>query len=310
MNYVEPKETILTVTHNGTTYTKKMFTPATLITNVTDEAHSNWSTSAVAVGDYRIVPELKTIYRATSAHSDRFPPAYPADWVDWGQINSYRCFTSDENIGSKTIGTNIVMEFNMSRLDTIGLVDITFTSVLVEYINNDTLVVVSSETLLGRDIGCLDFATYFYTDYKQKSALIIDSLEWLPNAKLRLTFSGYAEIGSIVHGLMQNFGITLMGTSLSLESNSKISVNEINGFRTVLRYGSINVLDARAVFDADDYDDVAVRAGDLIDKNILWIPTIEDKFSSMITIGYIESFPMPLDNASKVFSNIKIVGVR
>lgn len=311
MNYVEPKSSVLSVTYDNVTYTKNIFTIPTSISGVTDEAHSNWAVgTAYTVGQFCIIPELKTIYRCTQAHTGKFPPAFLLDyWVDWGQINSYRAFTSDENIGAKTTGTDSVFEFDFSRCDTFGAVDIDFISCLLELIDDDTTTVVYSETIIGKDIGCLDFATYFYTDYIPKKAIIADGLEWLPNSTLRLSFDGAMSVGSFVYGNSENLGVTLRGSSLTIESTSKININEFTGFRTVVRYGHVNVLDASVAFDDADFSIVAEKVSNIVDKNILWIPTTNDRYSAMITIGYIENFPIPSDNPTKIQTQIRIVGV-
>lgn len=310
MNFVNPNQTTLSIVNNGITYSAHYFKPATLITGVTDEAHGNWAVgTAYSVGTFVIVPELKKMYRCAVANTGVFPPSDTSKWSDYGSINSYRMFQADDGIGSKTTGTNAVIELDFSRSDTFGLVDCKFLSVLVELIDNDTLTTVYSHTYSGRDIGALDFGTYFYTDYTDLPSLIVNNLEWLPNSKLRLTFSGDVSIGSLVYGNEENVGFTLLGTALTIETNSKISTSAITGFRSVIRYGSVNILDAKIAFDATDFTVMAEKIAPIIDRNVLWIPTNLDKYASMITIGYIERMPIPVDNNTVIFSDIRIIGV-
>lgn len=313
-SFVDPNQTTLSVTHAGVTYTKKYFKPAVSITGVTDEAHADYNPATLyAEGAYCIVPELKTIYRAKGASqgsvSDNFPPAYPNLWTDFGPINSYRMFASDENIGSTTTGTDAVIELDFKRSNTFAMVGTEFISVLVEQIDNGTATTIHTETIDGKDIGCLSFSQYFYGRKKPRKRVIRTGLKWLPNSTLRLTFSGAVSIGALVYGKREDLAITLMGTGLNPEANSKITNSPITGFRTVLRYGVLRVIDARVAFDIDDYSYTAERAIEIMDKNMLWIPTTQDKFLSMITIGYIERFPMKVDNMKKVITETTIVGV-
>lgn len=313
-SYVDMIQTTLSIEHAGVTYTKKYYKPAVSITGVVDETHPNYDPAAAYVeGEYCIVPELKTIYRAKGASngsvSDNFPPAYPNLWTDFGPINSFRMFASDENIGSTTTGTDMVIELDFKRSNTFAIVGTEFISVLVEQIDNGTATTIHTETISGKDIGCKSFSQYFYGRKKPRKRVIRTGLKWLPNSTLRLTFSGAASIGALVYGKREDIAITLTGTKLTPESNSKIITNAITGFRTVQRFGVLRILDARVAFDVDNYSVTAEDMIEIMDKNILWIPTTQDKFSSMITIGYIERFPMPVDNMAKVVTETTIVGV-
>jgi len=313
-SFVELDQVALSVTHNDAVYTKKYFKPAISITGVTDESHANYDINTAYVeGGYCIVPELKTIYRAKGpsqgSASDNFPPAYPNLWTDFGPVNSYRMFASDENIGSKTTGTDMVVELDFKRSNTFALVDTEFISVTVEHIDANTTEVIHTETISGKDIGCLSLSQYYYGRKKPRKRVIRTGLKWLPRSTLRLTFSGAASIGAMVYGKREDIAITLMGTKLTPESNSKISTNAITGFRSVIRYGVLRVLDAKIAFDTKDYSVTAERLVEIMDKNMLWIPTTKDRFSAMITIGYIERCPLPVDNMDKVLTEITIIGV-
>jgi len=128
MNYVNPNTQQLSVTYDSITYYANYYKPATLLTGVVDEAYSNWAAGTTyAVGDFAIIPELKRIYRSASENTGKFPAIENSiDWVFWATLNSYNMFASDINIGSKTNGTNKVMEFDFSRSDTIAGLDLDF----------------------------------------------------------------------------------------------------------------------------------------------------------------------------------------
>lgn len=309
-SFVEPEQIVLSGFHDDVTYTKKYFKPAVSMTGVVDEAHTNYDpATAYTTGQYCIVPELKTIYRAKSQSTGSYPPAYPDLWTDFGPVNSYRMFATDENIGSKTTGSDAVIEFDFKRSNTFAMVDTEFISVTVEHIDTATATVIHTEVISGKDIGCLSFSQYFYGKKKPRKRVIRTGLKWLPASTLRLTFTGALSIGAFVYGKREDIALTLMGTKLTPESNSKISTNPITGFRSVQRYGVVRILDARIAFDVEDYSNTAERLIEIFDKNVLWIPTTQDKFSSMITIGYIDRCPLPVENMVKVVTETTVVGV-
>ncbi|BAF69591.1 DUF2460 domain-containing protein [Nitratiruptor sp. SB155-2] len=385
MRYVQPRTTTLSVTDNGYTYTKTVYEAPTTISGVTDETYPNYDPGATYnLGEYVIVPELKTIYRCTDSNvTGVFPPSDQSKWIDWGFVNSYKMLSTDEQIGAQTVGTNIVLEMPFSRCDTVGLVNIHFAQLLLELIDNDknpitgesvgtgdgaattfqlanTNIVKDSETIYvdsvaqtrdtdytidnasgqitfttapadgaaitadyqfadevrvvsGRDIGCISFSEYFYDEIKEKSRVIATDIKWLPNATLRLTFDGGTEgvvkIGSIVIGSARELGLTLYGTELSFEDKSKIQNDEFTNTRKVIRYGHVRVLKAKVVFDVPDFNVVAQKVGEIVGKNVLFIPDETDRFSEMTNIAYIEDFSMPIDNPVKFETTTTIVGV-
>jgi len=313
MNCVVPITTTLSVTYDGITYAKEYYKSHTLLTGVVDENYPNWSTSTTyGLGDYVIVPELKRIYRsAIVGNIGSFPLAsLDTNWIDYGPVNSFRMFSNDDFIGSKTTGTDIVMELDFSQRDTIALIDVDFLTVKIELINTDTSLVVSTKDILGKDIGCFNYADYFYsTDIKYIKRVIVNDLEWLPSSKLKITFTGNVSMSSVVYGTQQELGATLVGGRLRFEDNSKIKVDEISGFRSVIRYGNLRVLDCEVVFDTDDFNTKSQMIQNIIGKNILWIPSKKDRFSESISIGYIEDFELPMENMTKTQTQTRIIGV-
>ena len=310
MNYVEPLEGTLTHVYDGVEYKASYYKPATLITGATDESYTIWDgVVTFNTGEYTIVDELKTIYRSAIDTNSSYPPANPDTWVNYGSVNSFAMFASDENIGSATTGVDIVMEFDFSKSDTFAMVDCEFVSVVAEQLD-ELGNVISTETISGSDYGATTYGEYYYADKENKTRLIKTGLEWLPSSKLRLTFAGAVVIGTFVYGLEKDMGMTLFGTSMEIDTSSKFEINKFTGFRKIIRKGVVRVLDVKLIFETDDFNRLASIANNIIDKNILWIPTQLDKFSELIDIGYIEKFKIPIDNPTMIETHSTIVGVR
>lgn len=312
MNLVKPLVENKEVTYDDITYKAEFYKTAVNISGVIDEPHPNWEENPAtpyATGDYVIIPELKKIYRSAMNDNDTYPLASPDKWVDYGIVNSYKMFAADQFLGSQTSGSDMVLEFDFSQCDTIAAVNIEFISANIELINDDTSEIVFSQTIHGSDIGCLTYGEYFYTKAKIRKRIVMTDLEWLPNSTLRITFAGDATIGTVVYGNQEEMGVTLVGSRLRFEDRSKIQVDEISGYRNVIRYGSVRILDCSVMFDTDEFNTLSQNAEDILSKNILFIPTDKDKFSESITIGYIENFEVPMENATKTETNTTIIGV-
>lgn len=359
MNYVAPLEATLSETYDDVEYSINYYKIPTNTTNISDEAYSNWNVvTTYSIGDYVIVPALKKIYRATTAHAGSYPPANPDKWTDYGIVNSYAMFASDKNIGSSTTSTDATIELDFSLADTLAFVDIDFTSMNIilfdsENIsyqgaynagttyNTDDAVLYNSllyvslidsntgnqpdisasewtlrndltyynENIVGSDFGVLDFGDYFYKDAEPLNRFVVEELEWLPNSILVIELSGASSIGTLAYGSAESLGVTIKGTSLKHESTSKFQTNEFTGFRDVIRYGKIRVLDVNVIFDTADFNIISKKVSSIMDKNVIWIPSSLDRFTDLITIGYIENFTIPLDAMDKINTKSKIIGV-
>lgn len=310
MNYVDLKKETLSVTYNNVTYSKEFYAPAISVTGVVDETHPAWnSTADYVVDDYVIVPELKSIYRCSVNNTGKFPVGNLNSWTFWGYLNSVNMFACDENIGAKTIGVDVIVTLPFSQSNTLGIVDTDFSFVNIKQINNDTSEEVVNFTTSSRDISCGSFAEYSYKPVDHKRKVIVDNLKWLPNSNLVITFIGSCEIGTIGGGLIQDLGMTMLGTSLEWETKSKIKVDEFTNFRTVLRYGKVRVLTVQLIFNIDEFNRTANKIDTILDKNILFVPTNQDKFSELITIAYMEKFKIPLDNPHTIQTTTTLIGV-
>ena len=360
MNYVSPLTSNLSTTYNDITYTVDYYRSAITITGVTDEPYSEWADGTTYdTGDYVKIDDLKKIYRsAADSNTGIYPLSDTTKWIDYGSLNSYNMFASDENIGAQTTGTDVLLEFDFNSSDSMAWIDIDFISAEVtlfdasvypyqsdydagtSYSENQAVYydgsiyisladsnlgntpdtnptewaintddVYLNEEIQGTDFGCFTFAEYFYDDVTVKNRVITNGLEWLPSGVMRIKFNGAVSIGTIVYGSEKTLGCSLVGSSLKYEDRSKITENSYTGFRTVVRYGKIRVLDCSVIFDTDEFNLQSQKIEEIISKNILWIPTDNDKFSESISIGYIEDFTIPMEDAEKTQTTTTIIGV-
>ncbi|BCD61754.1 hypothetical protein NrS5_50 [Nitratiruptor phage NrS-5] len=171
--------------------------------------------------------------------------------------------------------------------------------------------------ITGRDYGATSFYEYFYSAWADKTRLIIndftrlivDGLVWTPNSTLRLTFTGDVEIGAFVMGLQEDLGATLYGSSMQIQDKSKVMIDEFTGARKIVRYGKVRVLKALVYNDMGDFSEVARKINAITGKNVLWIPSEEDRFAEMSNIAYISDADLPIDNPKALKASMNLIGV-
>ena len=309
MKFVSPLTEVVSEEYDGITYSFKYYKSPTSVSGIDDEAYDVWDgTIEKDTGEFIIVGPLKRIYKSAIDANSSYPPANLDTWVDWGTTNSNRMFALDEQIGEASVGTDAELVFDFSKSDTLAGIGLQFQTARIVHRDADDNIIFDEE-VDGKDIGCLSFSEYFYTDAKIKNRIVMSDFEWLPTSTMTITFTGDVTIETLVYGISEELGITLRGTSLSLESESRIKTDEFTGFREVLRFGKVRILDVRLEFNTSEFDTIAAVANRVIDKNILWIPDSGDKFTELITLGYIEDFKIPIENMEKINTSSRIIGV-
>lgn len=173
----------------------------------------------------------------------------------------------------------------------------------------DTANVYFNENILVADIGCSTYGEYFYAPAKKITRKTITNLEWLPSSVLRADFTDSWSVGTICYNTLEDLGCTLEESQVRYQSNSKIATNEITGFRSVLRLGKVRLIDCNVIIDSELFGNTLQKADSLIDKNIIWIPSTQDKFTEADSIGYIEEMDIPMNRDTKFKSKLRIVGV-
>jgi len=310
------KKETLSVVKDGITYTKTFYKMGT-VTGVTNESHPNYTDAATfGLGDYCIVPELKSIYKSTiPSNSGNFPSASEtfaeADkkWSFYSYMNEANMCGIDEAIGSKTTGENIVINTDFSRCNTFALINTDFSSVHIAQIDNSDDSIINEIDVYGTYVPALTWSDWFFNGIKKRRKVVNINFDWHSNCRLEVTFSGTVSIETFGFGMKQDLFITLYGTSLEFESKSIVRVSDISQFRTVKRYGRLRVLTARVIFNMDDFNFIAQKIDEIVDRYILFIPTTLDKVSELIDIGYIERIPIPLDTPTVNETEITIIGV-
>ncbi len=306
MKYAKP----LTTTLTDGTYTKTIYKEFTSIANVASDGYNNYDSSATYnTGDYVIVPALQTIYKCAADNtSGVYPPDDTTKWVEWSKTNAYKMLGNDEDIGDKTTGADIVATFDFAGCDVVGILGCSFDSLTIEQKDNNGNILVS-KTLSGSDIGCTDFAGYFYNDAGVIDKVIFTETQWATST-ITLTFSGHTEIETVVVGKTKDLGVLLFGADLTINDNSKIKIDDFTGFRQVLRYGHTIELKGNVVYQNTEFNLSVQKILDIVGKNVLFIPTDLDKYGEMNNIAYIESFSAPINNPQITSSPITLIGVK
>lgn len=310
MKFVKPATEVRTLAVDDVTYAIEYMNLPITMQNVIDESYQEWASGTTYnTGDFVKIGALGRVYRCAADGTVGIHPLTDETvWVDYGVLNSLKAFAYDEFVNAATTGTDMVFEIDFSICDTVAVISNEFQTCTIEVID-DLGTVVSSASVDGWDIGALSFADYYYTQKRQNRRFIHQIDELIPGATVRLTFAGYADIIAVVVGQARDMGCTLMGVATAYKSTSKVRVSEYTNYRSIIRYGNVREITAQTLFHASEYAVMVHIAEDIIDRNIIFIPTDQDRFLEMVTFGYIDGMTIPIDTLSKNKTSTKIISI-
>ena len=313
MNFVNPITTQISTTYNGSVYTKSYYGDL-ISTTLTDGTYTEWSAVAFSKDQYVMVTPLKRIYRASrDTLASEYPPANPSAWTDYGALNSYTCL--DDMLQSQSESTsNFSMVFQFNKCNTLSILNIDNieTIQIIQY-DNLSSTETYNQTINLRTYGATSLYEYWYSPIYLLNQLLVKDLNWSPDSTLTLNFTVTSletgKVGAIVYGLMEEIGLSLMGSTVGFEDYSTYSVDTY-GNTSFVKRGYANVIKANVLIDTKRVDDTMKKLVSLRGKVSLLIGDESDNgFNSMTTLGHIEKVTIPIDNPSKSQFPITIVGV-
>ncbi len=308
MRFYIPLEETFSTTDNNKTYTTKYYQTHKSITGVTNTIPPDYDSSkSYSIGEKAYIPELKRVYMSLENNNQgNFPPS-EVKWKDWGSINEYKMFNLDEFIGECTTGTNVEITFDNNKFNYISLLNIEFEHLTVTQTDNNNVVILQKE-YDGSIISASNWSDYWYF-YKTKINTIQIPVKFRLNGEVKLNFTGNVKIGSLVMGQLEELGCALFGTAIHYKSESDIEIDPITKTRKVNRYGSVKILNVKVAYKKNEFKKLNNNAINMIDRNIVFIPSDDDLFSPLITLGYFDNLLIPIENPTSYETETNIIGV-
>lgn len=202
----------------------------------------------------------------------------------------------------------IDIQFNIDRYDTIALLNIEATDVMVEIrdISTDEIIYTKNVELTYRNV--YSYTQFFFAPFiYQKRAYI--NIPFFLGARARILLtnpSKTAKVGRLVAGQSINLGITLFGMSSELTTITNQVVTE---FGTVIEEAedTYYVHNFNIIINSGMTEYIKDLRRELSFVPILFVGDEEDnsKYQNLLSFGYWENATIPLDNAVK--SNMTLI---
>lgn len=229
-------------------------------------------------------------------------------WTDYGAINSHAF--RDRYVSTQTEKTgNMTIELSFHKCNTVALLNLEATSVVVELYDADDLLIYSKVLNMAvRDVS--SWSDYFFEDLEYKTSMVLFDLPLVLNARLKLTLVGdITKVGVAIVGKSKDSGVTLYGSSSGNISFSKKDRDETG--ETYLKKGEISkIMNLNVGVYTEQIPIIQKRLESIDGKPVLFVgDTSEQSLENFLVFGFLRDFDISVESCKFNTTYIEIEGL-
>jgi len=240
------------------------------------------------------------------------PDISPTEWLFIGATNRYKAFDKRlSDVVSQAESITYTINHNGEFVSAVAFFGLKGSTLLVEVNDPDDGLAFSQSYVLLDDTGVIDWSTYFFSPIGvQRQEVLEVALPPYLNASTTVTITnagGIAQVGQIVLGRLFDLGVTVYGTSISIEDYSR---KERDAFGNA-------IIVERAFAQLVDYDvrirtEVARRTQNTFAQYrttpIVWVGDEKEELGTIV-YGYYRRFDITLSSPLISDATIEVEGL-
>lgn len=290
-----------------------IITPAMLTAcNVPETDYTTWASGTAYVVGNRCISSHK-IYECLAGNTNYLPESNtigtPPKWLDMGYDNRWKMF--DAVVGSQTSqATSITMTVAPGLIDSIALLDLDATEIIVT-MTDPTAGVVYTETvnLITKSV-IVDGYTYFFEPIITDDAVVLLGIPPYSATSIAITInnpSGTAKVGTVIFGAQKYLGGTQYSPTVGIVDYSTKTL-DIFGNYSVLERAYSKRMSCELFLENTMVDDLQRSLASYRATPLVWVG-VDDGFSSMIIYGFFKSFEIVIAYPTKSTCHLDIEGL-
>jgi len=253
-------------------------------------------------GNHNIYERLVAGATPTAPESDA------TNWLLVGKTNRWQVF--DKKVGSQSVrADSINFVLTPGRVDSICLLNISASTVLVEMTDPSEGLVYSHSVELISTAGIVDAYTYCFEEIVLKTDFVLTDLPPYVLASISITLSTPgAEVlcGEVVVGLQKILGLTQYSPSMGITDYSRKAV-DIFGNYSVLERGFSKRMACDVLVETAVMDEVHKQLSVYRATPVVWVGS--ELYTSMLIYGFYKSFNMVLPGCQHAKCALEIEGL-
>ena len=276
--------------------------------NAPVENYPTWDSSTTYNKDDKVI--WKNHIWISLIDNNSSEPGTDVNWFDEGTTNPYRCL--DKYINTQTSmndGTSLIMEFDVTNINAVVLLNLEALKVLVSVYDSDGNLI----TTIEKDVltGITNWEDYFFGVYDYVNKLIVETPQ-LFKGRIKVEIQGTdktpAKVGVVLIGYLEDLGITLQGVRSSIDDYSKKQVD--NNGNVYLQEGNYaDRFEGKVLVDLKDFNKIKQKLTSLRGQAYYYTATEEDICRELDVYGFYENFEIDINNPVKAECSLTIRGL-
>lgn len=230
------------------------------------------------------------------------------EWFREGPSNRWAMFDNSVSTQS-TSPTDLIVEVNAGVVTGgLGLLNISGSKLIVEMTDPVDGLVYHKEIVLESSI-VLNWLMYFTQPFVPTKDVVLLDLPLYSQATIKITIEGVnTAIGSMIIGTPYEFGHLQYGVGFGIRD---YSIKDTDSFgRTIfVERNFAKRVNALVMIDNTEYNFVTQLLSDIRATPTVFIPTEDDRFSSMITFGFLRDWNIEIPYPFESLLRVEIIGL-
>lgn len=271
--------------------------------------YSAWNSGTTyAAGDRCISTSTHRIYQSVAAGNLNHNPTTDTGswWVDIGPTNRWAMF--DKTVGTVTEqATTLTVVLAPGAITALALLDLEGSEVVVTMTDTPGGAVVYSATipLVDDDPPVTDWWTYYTSEFKQRTSVILDNLPYYGTCRLTVTINSVttAGCGTLAVGRSVSVGKTLTRPRIGITDYSRKQTDDY-GVTAVVQRAYARRVEADVLVASSLVDTVSAALAEIRATPVVWIGDETSTFESLTVYGWVRDWDIVI--AGLTFSEARL----
>lgn len=280
--------------------------------NIVENDHADWAVGTTYASGDKVIYEHKRYESLAGSNVGNQPDTTPLKWLALGATNRFRAFDkllSDQAERSEDI--NYVIDHGGVGINSIALFNLDASSARI-VVTDDTDGVVYDVTFpLIDNTDITNWADYFFGQVGATSKeLVATNLPPYGTAETSVTITkdgSIAKVGQVVLGRVSEMGITVFGTTVSIEDFSR-KERDAFGNAVIVQRAFAQLVDYDVKVTTSDTRRVQNTLSGFRTTPIVWLGTPDTSYGTVI-YGYYRRFDITLSSPTLSDASIEVEGL-
>lgn len=280
--------------------------------NIVENDQPAWAIGTTYAAEAKVIDEHRRYESIAGSNVGNKPNVTPLKWLDLGATNRYRAFDKTINDqAERSDNIEYVIDHAGNAIDSIALFNLDAASVRIEVTDDNDALVYDKAYQLIDNTDITNWSDYFFSPVGVTAKeLVVTDIPPYGTAESTVTITktgSTAKVGQVILGRVNPLGVSLFGTSISIEDFSR-KERDAFGNAIIVQRAFAQMVDYDVKINTSDARRVQNTLAEYRTTPIVWIGTPDTSYGTAI-YGYYRRFEITLSDPSLADATIEVEGL-